>query len=220
MPRRSAQSTRRVGRPPGGGKPADQARAELLDAAERSLLTHGYRGSTMESIAHAAGCTRTIIYRHFANRDELMGAVVRRYTTRQARHIMDRLDDAPDLATKIVEAFVVVATELVDDPIYTILSERTESGTVGGLLSAATPLVSAVDAMLDDVADGPAGEVLRPGLQTLDAAHFLILSALSLLSGQVPGSRDPAQVRRYVRVFLLPALLAHPPAAEAVFAPS
>jgi AcrR family transcriptional regulator len=100
----------------------------------------------MDVVARAAGYTRTIIYRHFATRDELMDAVAQRYTAKQAEMIMQRLAEKPDAATKIVDALVVVGTELIHDPIYTMLGDETDDGTVATLL--AKPLVPVVEAIL------------------------------------------------------------------------
>lgn len=57
----------------------------------------------------------------------------------------------------------------------------------------------------------------RPGLVPSDAARYLLFVALGLLLGLIPGADDPDQVKRYVRTFVLPALLNNPPPAEPDF---
>lgn len=47
--------------------------------------------------------------------------------------------------------------------------------------------------------------------------RFVLSTALGPLLGLIPGVQDADQVRRYVRVFVLPALLADPPPAGPVF---
>jgi AcrR family transcriptional regulator len=216
-------STRRLGRPRGGGNEPEQAKEALLDAAERALSKHGYHASTMAVIAEEAGYTRTMAYRHFATRGELIEAVVRRVTVRQVAKIADRASDGEGqlttLAAMITEGFIVVATELARDPLYILVAEQTERGSVAQLFVNAERYLDFIVAMLEQkVAEE--GEIFREGLRLVDVARFLLSSALSMLLGLVADSDDPEQVRRYVNTFVLPAVMADPPppAAE-VFSP-
>ncbi|MCB0949872.1 MAG: TetR/AcrR family transcriptional regulator [Mycobacterium sp.] len=218
MPAQTPGQNRTLGRPPGGGKSSQEAREALLDAAERSLVARGYRASTMAAIAQEAGCTRTIIYRHFATRDELLVALVTRATGRHIATIFEHFDGGDDLATMITEALVVVATELARDPIFAVLAEQSEHVSAADFFAGATSLNAIVEALITAQLDTGKGG-LRRGLRPSDAAHHLVVSAVGLLRGVVPGSGDPNLVRRYVRVLVLPALLQDPPLPEAVFPP-
>lgn len=206
------------GRPHGGGNTADESCEALLDAAERSLLHRGYRASTMEAIAREAGYTRTIIYRHFATRDELMDAVMMRRAAKLSSKLFRRQSAGADVAGKLTDAVVVVVTEVVHDPICMILTEQTEKGTIANL-PARMSLAAGIEAMLVGLQHGRGKPFLRNGLRPVDAAHFLITSTLGILAGLVPGSEDADQIRRYVRVFILPSILADAPPVEAVFEP-
>lgn len=63
-------------RPRGQG---DELRAELLDAAEELLAEHGDdRPVTVRAIVDRVGVTPPSLYRHFADKDELVAAVVSR----------------------------------------------------------------------------------------------------------------------------------------------
>jgi hypothetical protein len=48
-------------------------------------------------------------------------------------------------------------------------------------------------------------------------AQFFISTSISMLLGVIPGTEDPETVRRYIDVFVLPAVVAHPPHPRAVF---
>jgi len=213
------QASRGRGRPPGGGNTAEQARELLLDAAERSFVKGGYQASTMRAIAQEAGYSRAVIYRHFATRDEFLEALAVRVAERRVAQIVDRVDGAGDISELIVESLVIVATEIANDPLLAIISEGTPDGNVADLIAKAPSLVSMVTSLYESafVAGGPG--YAREGLRPTDAAHFVLSVALGLLLGIVPGTDDPAEVRRYITVFVLPALLADPPAARAVFKP-
>ncbi|OBI05213.1 TetR family transcriptional regulator [Mycolicibacter heraklionensis] len=231
--------TVRRGRPPGGGNSPEHARELLLDAAERSFARRGYRASTMQVIAHEAGYTRAVIYRHFATRDELLDALVVRVAGRNITEITARLQakvgppndpggsarldvgeetlgPPNDPGTLVTESLVIVATEVSQDPLLRVISEHTDEGNVAALIARSATLRELL-AGLYEAGFRQFGVQLRPGLHSADAARFVLSAALGLLLGLIPGVQDAEQVRRYVRVFVLPALLADPPPAERVF---
>lgn len=214
----SAKTARGRGRPPGGGNPPEHARELLLAAAERSFARRGYRASTMQVIAREAGYTRAVIYRHFATRDELLDALVVRVAARKIAEITTRLQPAYDPGTLVTESLVIVATEVAHDPLLRVISEHTDEGNVAVLIARSNTLGELL-AGLYEVGFQQAGRQLRAGLLPADAARFVLSAALGLLLGLIPGADDPEQVRRYVRVFVLPALVNDPPAAGPVFVP-
>ncbi|OBG30709.1 TetR/AcrR family transcriptional regulator [Mycolicibacter heraklionensis] len=209
-------TVRRRGRPPGGGNPPEHARELLLDAAERSFARRGYRASTMQVIAREAGYTRAVIYRHFATRDELLDALVVRVAGRKIAEITARLHPATDPGTLVTESLVIVATEVGQDPLLRVISEHTDEGNVAALIARSATLGELL-AGLYELGFRQAAARLRPGLRSRDAARFVLSTALGLLLHLIPGVQDADQVRRYVRVFVLPALLADPPPAGPVF---
>ncbi|OHV05670.1 TetR/AcrR family transcriptional regulator [Mycobacterium talmoniae] len=214
----SATTVRRRGRPPGGGNPPEHARELLLDAAERSFAQRGYRASTMQVIAREAGYTRAVIYRHFATRDELLDALVVRVAGRKMADIATRMQPAADPGELVTESLVIVATEVGHDPLLRVISEHTDEGNVAALIARSATL-SQVLAGQFEIGFRQAGDYLRAGLRPADAARFVLSVALGLLLGLIPGVDDADQVRRYVRVFVLPALVADPPPAAPVFTP-
>lgn len=171
----------------------------------------------MDAIAREAGYSRTIIYRHFGSRDELIQAMVMRLAMRHMAALFQRFDPSADFADRVTETFVVLATEFTKEPIFALLWERGGEERVVDYVAGTTAVPALVESVL--TAQQARKAVLRDGLRPIDAAHYLIVSAISLLRGGVPGSGDADQVRRFVRVFVLPGLLAEPPPVEAVFAP-
>lgn len=53
-----------------------QTRALLLEAAYQQFVSRGYHGTSMRSIAEAAGITVGGIYNHFAGKEEIFKAVI------------------------------------------------------------------------------------------------------------------------------------------------
>lgn len=67
--------------------PPERRREQLLDAALRVIVQHGYEGVSIEAIARTAGVTRPVIYDHFAN----LGALLQSLIAREEHHALNQL---------------------------------------------------------------------------------------------------------------------------------
>lgn len=54
----------------------DERRQQILQIAMRLFSERGFRGTTTKEIAIAAGVSEAIIFRHYANKDELYSAIL------------------------------------------------------------------------------------------------------------------------------------------------
>ena len=59
---------------------ADQRRSELIDAALRLFAEQGFRATTIADIATATGTAHGLVYHYFSSKDELLQAILQRYT--------------------------------------------------------------------------------------------------------------------------------------------
>lgn len=212
----STAQRRPRGRPAGGGISAEQAKTVLMNAAEELFITKGYRVTTMEDIARHAGYSRAAIYRQFPNRRALIAAMVNRITQRHIAAMLPRLPEGAGLITILVEALVIVASELVEDPLLQSMAEQASDDTVVVLIAEDPALTQLVEATIAGIIATDAN-VFRPGLQPYDVAQFIIATALGLLLQTVPGTGDPDVARRYLETFILPAIVNDPPPATRVF---
>lgn len=212
-----APPRRQRGRPAGGGSSPAASRQAFLDAAERSFASRGYRASTMEVIAGDAGYSRGNIYRHFPTRQRLLAALVQRTTQRHMARILERLPADADPLSILVESMVIVATELVHDPLLKTISDESEDRTVAHMLANDIALTQTVEAVMAQMLAEDVPRRFRKGLRAKDVAQFFISTAISMLSGTIPGIEDPDIARRYIDVFVLPALVERPPKPRAVF---
>jgi AcrR family transcriptional regulator len=208
---------RRRGRPVGGGITAEQSQDAFLDAAEQLFATRGYRASTMEMIARAAGFSRGSIYRQFPTRESLVEALVQRTTQRHTARIRERLPEDADVITILVEAMVIVATELIHDPLLKTISDQTDERTVAHMLAGNPALLQMVEVSITAMMN--TANRFRPGLRPRDAAQFIIATTISMLLGVIPGIDHPETARSYINVFVLPALVTDPPMPQHVFPP-
>lgn len=208
---------RRRGRPAGGGVTAEESKQAFLDAAERLFANRGYRDSTMEIIAREAGYSRGSIYRQFPTRERLVEALVQRTTQRHMEGILERVPPGAGVIDLLVESMVIVATELIHDPLLKSISDQSDERTVAHMVTNDAGLAQMVSTAMEGMLDQDDGGLFRPGLRAKDLAQFLISTNIAMLMGVVPGIEDADTARRYIDVFVLPALAAHPPPPRAVF---
>ena len=71
---RSASQVRSARKPKGEGH---SRRAEILAAAERIFVDHGYEGATIRKIADEVGLSSTALYIHFSDKEAILQAICR-----------------------------------------------------------------------------------------------------------------------------------------------
>lgn len=80
LPRRNQRTARRMPPPSRGrGRPVgdrEAKRAELLDAAVSVIARYGFAGASLRKVAERAGCTTGAVTYYFANKEEMMAAVI------------------------------------------------------------------------------------------------------------------------------------------------
>jgi len=69
-----------------GRMPADMRREQILQTAVNLFSQRGFKGTTTKEIAKAAGVSEAIIFRHFATKDELYGAILDSKSCRDGLH--------------------------------------------------------------------------------------------------------------------------------------
>jgi AcrR family transcriptional regulator len=85
--------------------PDGAATEAILDAALDEFDRHGIRKVALDDVARRAGVSRTTIYRRFANRDDLVAAVMERENARLFADIAGELKGARPQSNIYVEAF-------------------------------------------------------------------------------------------------------------------
>jgi len=81
-----------------GRMPADLRREQILQTAVNLFSQRGFKGTTTKEIAKAAGVSEAIIFRHFANKEELYGAIL------DSKSCHDGLRRYPWESTEVLEA--------------------------------------------------------------------------------------------------------------------
>ncbi len=93
------------------------AAARVLDAAFTRFAAQGIKATTMAQLAEGAGISRVWLYRHFANKDAVVAALLVRESDRfQAELLVLRPDPRPAVEV-VTDAFVQSVTTLRSHPV-------------------------------------------------------------------------------------------------------
>ena len=100
--------------PSGPRLTAAKRREVLLDVAKALNDEGGPANVTMGSVAERAEVTRALVYRHFANREEILGALYHRETVALDRLLRGLVLAAPDGFEPKLRAYVAGVLEHID----------------------------------------------------------------------------------------------------------
>jgi AcrR family transcriptional regulator len=95
--------------------PADERRTALLDVTKALVKDVGPGRVTIGVVAERAQVTRALVYKHFANKEELLQALYRREAWRLDRHIRARVEAAPAGFEHKLHAFVGATLDAVEE---------------------------------------------------------------------------------------------------------
>lgn len=151
-------------------------REQIIDAATELILTSGdAQAPSTREVTDALGITAPSLYRHFANKDELLDAVCAKYF----RQLGQMMQDATSGLPTALERLHAVGMAYVRFAVETPLMYRVATGAVSRpgtkfdetLISAAfVHLQRSVQELIDENFFPP-GDSLGPALQLWAAAH-------------------------------------------------
>jgi AcrR family transcriptional regulator len=194
------------------------ARARLIDAAEACFQRYGVVKTTVEDVATAAKVSRATVYRYFADRDELILGVLLREASRFLDRLTKEINREPDFDKAIVNGVLFTVDAVRSDENLALLFAPEASGITTSIAGASDALFTLTTEFLRPFFEAAreSGQ-LRTDVNLDDAAEWTLRAVLSLLTVQGPTQRKPADQRRFLSTFLVPALVnaADPTAAPA-----
>lgn len=183
------------------------ARERVVEAAERCFAQYGVAKTTVEDVARLAGVSRASVYRYFpGGRDEIVLAALLASAREFLPQLPARLRTTRSLGDSIVELIVSAVGWVRSEPWREALVAAPMSRTLGADDFAALYAVCA-DFIAPYFDSARAAGLVRTQVGLDDAVELVVRMIHSLLV--VPGhvDRDEAETRRYLRTFVLPALL-------------
>lgn len=186
----------------------DSATRQILDAALVEFERHGLRRVALDDVARRAGVSRTTIYRRFANRDELVGAVIERENAALFDDIANELKNAGPQSNYHVEAFTLsilrfrrhhVLNQMIgDEPALVMELLHTHYGAAIERMAAALKVIfpagfadrapQAVNDLADTILRYAAMVLLLPSVEPLDTAEDIRAFATRHFLPSLPAS--------------------------------
>ncbi len=187
------------------GPEYDATRRRLVDAAEAAVRDGGVGALRLESVAEAAGLHRSSIYRYFADKEELITAVVVQATLRVGGKVIDQLGDSATPEQFLVQGLAIALAEMAVDPVHRSLMEPSASAWMArvqgkALSEGLRPLIEPMFAAASEQG------LLRDGVTPDDAMRWLQIVSYGLVRfpDTVP---DTDELTELLELMLVPALL-------------
>ena len=93
---------------------ADQRRSELIEAALRLFAERGFRATTIADIASATGTAHGLVYHYFGSKDELLAAVLGRYSVHpRLQALLELSPDRP--ASEVLSEIAIGLSAMLRD---------------------------------------------------------------------------------------------------------
>lgn len=158
----------------------------------------------MEDIAREAGAGKATLYRHFANKDAVIDALLEREVSRLERRLEAAVAAEDDAAGRIEAAFVTGVDFLVTHPVLTRGRDEEPASLLPRITADGGPLVRMGLGLLERlIVDGiAAGELRRVDAPAAaEVIMRLVLSYFTLPPMHVR-VEDPAQARALARAII------------------
>jgi len=133
---------------PARDEQAEERRRQLIRVASDLIEEGGVDAVTLPRVTERAGCARTLVYRYFASREELLLGVLRDYTERLDARLPERGQRAA------VDAMIAASRrdepEAVQDLVAVFWDVQVAAGIGGAILRAMPHLTPQIQALVDD----------------------------------------------------------------------
>lgn len=176
-----------------------------MRAAERCIQRHGIRKTTMDDIAREAGISRPSIYRFFADREELLVALIEDHARALTARTHKFLARQASFEDALVEGLLYLAEHGNRDPFtrFLVAPEESDLGVrIGATDTAATLTAEYWDPLLDEAER--TGE-MRTGLDRRQVHIWLGNVGLIFMSLLTKDKGATATYREMIRALVVPA---------------
>jgi AcrR family transcriptional regulator len=170
----------------------EEARALILDAAEKSMAADGPAGIRLQDVAKAAGVSHPTILHHFGSREGLVRALNLRTLEDLTRTVVDRMADAKPGEDGIAHTFAAYRGGLARRMVWSIQSDPPPA--IGQ-----TPLFDNVVQSLHALRQSFSGPGVEPDIaDTRAVVHLVTVAALgdALIGARLRASANQGEDER------------------------
>ncbi|WP_157746192.1 TetR/AcrR family transcriptional regulator [Mycobacterium marseillense] len=163
---------------------SDDVRARLIAATAELIEQRGPLGVRVDEIAERARCSRATLYRHAADKDELVREVIVARTTVMAGIVAHQIDGISDPTERVAQGMLLFADALRSESWFKALQNDSDGSyplaRIGGGLEAMGAAISPlIEALLHEYVDS---RHLREDVNLHDAVEWLMGILVSLLA--------------------------------------
>ncbi len=187
------------------------ARERIVAAAAQCFAANGVERTSLDEIATAAGVHRATLHRHFTRgRDQLVAEVIDQQAHAAADDLLAALATARSARDGLAGAMTATVTNARQDRVVAAILALPGARAAAFGPASATLRARGQEVWLEVVAlAGRTGEVIAPDLDPAEVTDHL-LRVMESLVAQPGAVDDAAAVERYVRAFVVPALIGPP----------
>jgi AcrR family transcriptional regulator len=177
----------------------------VLDAAAGCYLRLGVSKTTAADIARAAGMSRATLYRRFGSHESIFMAVLERESAAMAAEAAGHLAGIADPAERLLESMVYSICRIADRPVHAAIFTGDSAAWAAGRAFRMDALrrigETAIRPLLGPAIDSGA----LPAEVVADLIDWILRILLSYAAIPGPAGLRPADIRRQLRAWFLPA---------------
>ncbi|MAU84527.1 TetR/AcrR family transcriptional regulator [Gordonia sp. Z-3] len=172
---------------------AELAAGRILDVAEQLFVEQGVSAVTMRGLASAVGCSRATLYRYYPGKSEVLAAYVDRAATGLGTAVAEAVHDAPDPATRLVNAVLTAVRGVRDNPALSAWFVPDSAGRSTSLALVSPAIEHITTEFLAEIAPHTAESDLH------ERARWLVRVIVSLLTSPAESAEaEAALLHRFV----------------------
>lgn len=187
-----------------GSEEGGATRQRVLDATGQLVERFTFAKMTMEDVARASGVARQTLYKHFSGKDDLLVELFVREMEEHQQPVLAPYCQQPPSAEALLD---LIVAELTMARRFAIFGEVADPR-IADMFFASGKLFRCREAFwFPLLARYQQAAVLRPGLDHAAIVRWVTYQELWLLSHPEVLSTDPGEQRRYLRDFVVTALV-------------
>jgi AcrR family transcriptional regulator len=159
----------------------------------------------MEGIAQAAGCSRATLYRYYQDKDDVVRAILLRKASKLAARLASELRAIEDPAQRIAEGILRAVDAVRAERWFRSPDEAGAAAAIARVGGGPHALAQSLAPMLRPAFEAmPArgGIRLRTDVTPQEAAEWLLLTTLGMLTMNMPVSRTREEQASFLRRFV------------------